>query len=204
MLGTLLKWFGGEGSKSARGKSNSGEPPAKLNKLYEGDRGIYDLADNATVLRLWLPVPLKTAMDEAIAEMKVTSAKYLREYFVVYLYGAHELLRMKAEKTGLYFAPPPERCPEPPLASRAPPYDCIPRLGKNIVAMKIQIPLKIKDDLVLLANRAGVPLSRYTRELLVSHFLGHTAWPERIAVWAQDEERIATDWENGITEGETV
>lgn len=38
----------------------------------------------------------------------------------------------------------------------------------------------------------------------MSHFLGHTVWPERIAVWAQDEEKNATGWENGITEDETV
>ena len=42
------------------------------------------------------------------------------------------------------------------------------------------------------------------RELLASHFLGHTVWPERIALWVQEEEKIATDWENGITEGETI
>lgn len=209
MLGTLLKWFGGAGSKSGSGKSKSGEskigePPARLNKLYEGDRGIYDLADNEAVLRLWLPVPLKTAMDEAIAEMGVTAAKYLREFFVVYLYGAHELLRMKAERTGLYYVPPPVPRSEQIMFSRAATVDCIPGLGKSIVAAKIKIPQKIKDDLDLLANRAGVPLSRYTRELLVSHFLGHMVWPERIAVWARDEEKIATDWENGIAEGETV
>ena len=110
---------------------------------------------------------------------------------------------MKGEKTGLYFEPRQHRAGLA-VFSRAAPYDCIPRLGKNIVAMKIQIPRKIKDDLVLLANRAGVPLSRYTRELLVSHFLGHTVWPERIAVWAHDEEKIATDWENEIIEAETV
>lgn len=57
MLGTLLKWFGGEGDKSASGKSKNdepecSEPQAKLNKLYEGDRGINDLADNEAVLRL--------------------------------------------------------------------------------------------------------------------------------------------------------
>ncbi|MCR4304692.1 MAG: hypothetical protein NUV63_10795 [Gallionella sp.] len=203
MLGTLLKWFGGEGSRSASGKSKSGEPPAKLNKLYEGDRRIYDLAVNDAVLRLWLPVPLKTAMYESLAVMEVTGAKYLREFFVVYLYGAHELLRMKAERTGLYYVPPPE--PDSGIRfSCAPRVDRIPGLGKNIAATKIKIPQKIKDDLDLLANRAGVPLGQFTRELLASHFLGHTVWPERIAVWAQDEERIATDWESGITEGESV
>ena len=204
MLGTLLKWFGGEGSKPARGKSKSCESPAKLNKLYEGDRGIDDLADNEAVLRLWLPVPLKTAMDESIAEMGVTGAKYLREFFVVYLYGAHELLRMKAEKTGLYYVPPPVPRSERIMFSRAATVDCIPGLGKNIVATKIKIPQKIKGDLDLLANRAGMPSGQFTRELLVSHFLGHTVWPERIVAWAQDEEKIATDWENGIAEDETV
>lgn len=215
MLGTLLKWFGGEGSKPASNKSESsapeiGEPSGapeirvplvKLNKLYEGDRGIFDLADNEAVLRLWLPVPLKTAMNESMAEMEVTAAKYLREFFVVYLYGAHELLRMKAEKTGLYYEPPPR--PDSGIRySRTKTIDCIPGLGKNIVATKIYIPQKIKADFELLANRVGVPLSRYMRELLVSHFLGHTVWPERITGWIQEEECLATDWENGIVEAE--
>ncbi len=208
MLGTLLKWFGGEGSKPASGKSKSGEPesgepPAKLNRLYEGDRGILDLHSNSAALRIWLPVPLKTAMDESMAEMGVTGAKYLREFIVVYLYGAHELLRMKAERTGLYYVPPPE--PHSRVRfSRAATVDCIPGLGKNIVAAKIKIPQKIKDDLDLLAERAGVTPGQFTRELLASHFLGHTVWPERIALWAQDEEKIATDWENGIIEDETI
>ena len=87
--------------------------------------------------------------------------------------------------------------------SRAATVDCIPGLGKNIVATKIYVPQKIKADLELLANRAGVPLSRYARELLVSHFLGHTVWPARMTGWTQAEEGIATDWENGIVEAES-
>jgi len=180
----------------------NGEPPAKLNKLYEGDRGISDLADNKAVLRLWLPVPLKTAMDESMAEMDVTAAKYLRKFLVVYLYGAHELLRMKAEKTGLYYEPPPVPRSEQVMFSRAAKFDCIPGLGKNILATKIHVPQKIKADLELLANRASVPLSRFTRELLVSHFLGHTVWPAKMTGWTQAEEQIATNWENGVVEAE--
>lgn len=209
MLGTLLKWIGGEGGKPASGESKSTAPesevqPAKLNKLYEGDRGIYDLHSNNAVLRIWLPVPAKTAMDESMAKMGMTAAKYLRKFFVEYLYGAHELLRMKAEKTGLYYEPPPVPRSEQVFFSRAATVNCIPGLGKNIVATKIKIPQKIKDDLELLANRTGVPLGQFTRELLVSHFLGHTVWPERIALWGLDEEKNATEWENGIAEGETV
>jgi hypothetical protein len=200
MLGTLLKWI----------KKDNGDTLAKLGKLYEGDRGINDLTENEAVLRLWLPETLKRAMDEAMAAMEVTASKYLREFFVVYLYGAHELLRMQAEKTGLYYVPPPAPSPQPssgdalfsggPLFSRAAVVDCIPGLGKNIVPVKIYIPQKIKADLELLAKHVEVPLSRFTRELLVSHFLGHTVWPARIAGWTPDQERTATDWENGEIE----
>ena len=180
MLGTLLKWFGGEGGKPASSKAKdivpeSGRSPDRLNQLYAGDRGIYDLADNDAVLRLWLPVPLKTAMDEAIAVMGVTGAKYLREFFVVYLYGAHELLRMKADKTGLYYVPSPKPMISSErssgvMFSRAATVECIPGLGKNIAATKIKIPQKIKDDLDSLAIRASVPLGQFTRDFDESEF----------------------------------
>lgn len=45
---------------------------------------------------------------------------------------------------------------------------------------------------------------RNMKVLLASHFLGHAVWPERIASWSQDEEKNATDWENGIADDETV
>jgi hypothetical protein len=192
MLGTLLKWI----------KKDNGNASIKLGKLYEGDRGINDLTRNEAVLRLWLPEPLKRAMDEAIEVMGVPASKYLREFFVVYLYGAHELLRMKAEKTGLYYVPPPTSS-NGALCSRAAVVDCIPGLGKNIVPAKIYIPQKIKADLELLSNHADVPLLRFTRELLVSHFLGHTVWPAKMAGCTREHEQIATGWENGKIEEES-
>lgn len=202
MLGTLLKWFGGEGNKKGRGK-NVSDSSSKLSKLYEGDRGIADLAANAAVLRLCLPSPLKSAMDECMDEMDVTAAKYLREFLVVYLYGAHELLRMKADKTGLYYVPPPEpdsgiRC------SRARVVDCIPGLGKSIVPVKLHLHEKMKSDLESLAKAAGIPLGQFAREILVSHFLGHTVWPERKQVWTADQRKIADDWEDGKIEAHRV
>ena len=197
MLGTLLKWFKGNKPSSI---------PSRLSKLYEGDRGIHDLEENSDVLRLWLPEPLKRAMDECTTVMEVTASKYLRELFVIYLYGGHELLRMREENTGLYYISPPSP-PAPPVPdshsnvmfSRAATVDCILGLGKNIVPVKIYVPPKIKADLELLAIRAEMPLARFIRELLVSHFLGHTIWPERMSAWSQNEEKIASDWECGIT-----
>lgn len=206
MLGTLLKWFGGEGSKKERDKNVSDSSP-RLSKLYEGDRGIGDLTANAAELRLWLPSPLKSAMNKCMDEMGVTTAKYLREFLVVYLYGAHELLRMKAERTGLYYVPPP---PPPSdssrsssgriMFSRAPAVDCIPGLGKNIVPVKLYLHEKMKADLESLAKAAGIPLGQFSREILVSHFLGHTVWPEREQVWTAEQQKIADDWADGKIE----
>jgi hypothetical protein len=188
VLGTLLKWFDRKVSKGKRGASG-------LSKLYEGDRGINDLAENDAELRLWLPVPLKSGMDECTAEMGITAAKYLREFLVVYLYGAHELLRMQFEKTGLYYAPPPAPPSRRVLFSRAYSVDYIPGLGKNIAPIKLHLHKKMKADLESLATASGVPLGQFVRELLVSHFLGHTVWPERKQSWTADQQKIADDWE---------
>jgi len=207
MLGSLLKWFGGEGSRSASDKSkssapDSGAPRAKLNKLYEGDRGIHDLHSNSAVLRIYLPVPAMTAMDESMAKMGMIAAKYLREYLVVYLYGAHELLRMKADTTGLYYEPPPAPRSQydGPLFSRARVVDYIPGLGKNIVPIKLYLHEKMKSDLESLAEASGIPLGQFVREVLVSHFLGHTVWPERKQAWTAEQQKIADDWVDGKIE----
>ncbi len=177
----------------------------KLEKLYEGDRGIFDLHRSDAVLRIWLPVPVKFALDDCIDELDFSANSYMRHFFVVYLYGSHELLRMKAEKTGLYYEPPPKNPHESPaLFSRARVVDCIPGLGKNIVAIKLRLPEKMKSDLELLAHKAGIPLGQFVRELLVSHLLGHTVWPERMASWTEDQRQAADDWVESRIEARRV
>ena len=211
MIGTLLKWFGVKDGKKGQDKNVSDSSPW-LSKLYEGDRGIADLAAHAAELRLWLPSPLKSAMGESTDEMDVTAAKYLREFLVVYLYGAHELLRMKAERTGLYYVPPP---PPPSsdsfqssasgiLFSRAPAVDYIPGLGKNIVPVKLHLHEKLKSDLKSLAMASGIPLGQFVREILASHFLGHTVWAERKRDWTEKQQKIADDWEAGRDEEQSA
>jgi hypothetical protein len=213
MLGTLLKWYGGiDGAKPKEGHSHASSK--HLSQLYEGDRGLHDLHLNDAELRLWLPVPVKHAINECLAEMNVNAAKYIREYFVVYLYGAHELLRMKADNTGLYFAEEPKPVIEKPNQaneisqpaeisenvinfSSNDAVESIPGLGKNIVPIKIFINAKIKADLEALAVMAKFPSGSFVRELLVSHFLGHTVWAERNPAWTAAQQKEADDWVEG-------
>ena len=145
-----------------------------------GGRNLQDLSQNEAELRVWLPEEIKKALDEIISDQRMTAAKYIREFFVLYLYGMHELLKMQQNHKGLYYTPlpKPKRCePEQDSGirySRAPSIKCLPGLGKNIVPLKIFIPERMKDDLQKLADRVGIPLSRFTREVLASHFFGHT------------------------------
>lgn len=197
MLGTLLKWVLSDG-----GKSESNTPDTQpFSKLYEGDRGIQDLHCNDAELRVWLPIPAKRAMDECLDNLNVTAAKYLREFLVVYLYGGHELLRMKVQKTGLYFVPPP--VPDSGVRfSRGSSDECVPGMGKNIVPLKLHLPKKMKSDLEAQARNAGIPLGQFVREILISHFLGHTVWPERLQEWTAEQKEVADGWADGRVEAE--
>ena len=161
MLKWLLRWCQSDAT-------NDGG--SQLTGLYDGDRGIADLHDNDAELRLWLPEPLRMALNQTAKELITSESQYLRELLTIYLYGVHEILRMRANKTGLYFVPPP--LPDNDIRfSRAAMSDVIPGLGKNIIACKLRLPSKIKNDLQFLANQRGVPLGRFVREILVQHFL---------------------------------
>lgn len=191
MLKWLLTWCGNK-----NGKVND----VVLTNLYEGDRGIADLYDNNEVLRLWLPEPLRMALSQSSKALDYGESQYLREFLVVYLYGSHELLRMHAYKTGLYYEPPPPP-PSPDsedkiLYSRAHMVEVIPGLGKNLVACKLRLPAKLKDDLQELADQRQAPLGRFVREILVQHFLGHTIWPDK-GTFSPNDKVIADEWENG-------
>lgn len=175
------------------------------------DRNLNDLSENSAILRVWLPEAGKTALDEVVKRAGMVAAKYLREFFVVYLYGLHELLKMKATERGLYYIPAPEPLVNDPsckrdssrvMYSRAASVECIPGLGKNIIPLKVFIPQRIKDDLQELADKADVSLSQLTREILVSHFFGHTFWPEKLRNWSDDQERVGVEWEQGARENE--
>ncbi len=64
---------------------------------------IQELNKDDAELRVWLPEICKQAWDETVAVHLTTGSRYLRELLVVYLYGEHELLRMRKNGTGIYY-----------------------------------------------------------------------------------------------------
>ncbi|HEY9269266.1 MAG TPA: hypothetical protein VIO39_07455 [Methylotenera sp.] len=195
--------------------------PFKRNQLYIESKSLYDsepvtiarselidlLANNAT-LRIWLPEPLRLVMDQVAKHLDTTLSKYLREYFVVYLYGNHALIDMYKNQTGIFYQPPKENASvddyDPPRYSRVRSVEFIPSLGKNIVPMKIFLNEQLKSDLQSLADKSKMALSQFVREILVSHFLGHTVWPERQQMLKVDSNDIAGKWESGHYEAHSI
>ena len=114
---------------------------------------------------------------------------YITEYFAVYIYGYHELHHMRESRTGLY----------KPLLRR---YNAQqvkaepePNLGKNIFALKIFVPRKLKQDLQQWADRAGAPLGHFARLLVCSHLFGREYGPNELIVLSTEEARLADEWE---------
>ena len=166
--------------------------------IYEWDRGLANLYGNDAELRVYISEPLRLAMDEVAHHLEKTVSEYLRDFLIVYLYGTYELLCMYENKTGFFYNPPPAEDPENgrPMFSRSRSVDFIPGLGKNIVPLKLFLHEKIKVDLQVTADKAGLPLSQFVLELLVSHFLGHTVWPERKQLFTLEQVKVATQWES--------
>lgn len=179
-----------------------GVESVKLAPVYEGDRGLANLYGNDAELRVWIPEPLKLAMEEVSNRLEKTVSEYLRDFFVVYLYGSHELICMVENQTGVFYTPPPKPSAEElehseVFFSRSRSVDFIPGLGKNIVPLKLFLHEKLKTDLQTIADQTSLPLSRFVRELMVSHFLGHTVWPERKQLFSPEQVKVAIEWENG-------
>ena len=53
-------------------------------------------------LRIWLPDSAKIALMEICNRLGMSITAYLTELFATYLYGVHEVMRMRDHQTGLY------------------------------------------------------------------------------------------------------
>lgn len=123
-------------------------------------------------LRVWLPDPAKQALEELCEINEMSMTAYLTEYFAGYLFGHHEVMRMRASRSGLYEPVPESRyCAIEPDGPE-PESEVAPNLGKNIFALKIWLPEKIKNGLRSQSARTGVTLGEFSRALICSHLFG--------------------------------
>lgn len=135
-------------------------------------------------LRIWLPDPAKTALMEVCNRLCMSITVYLTELFATYLYGVHEVMRMRDHQTGLYETDDVQLLSAGQLESEeleddGPAFDePVPEMGKNIFALKIFLPAKMKSGLQQRADKAQVPLGKFARAMICAHLFGRDVGPK--------------------------
>lgn len=163
--------------------------PANSTKALSSDllpaRDYSGLTIQDAELRLWLPEAAKVALTEVGDRLGTSYTVYLTEFFAIYLYGVHEVLKMRELSFGLY------KQDETAKETSSPDLNSLfnleddgiedddpePELGKAIFSLKIFLPSKIKIGLQARANKARVPLGRFARAMICAHLFGRDVGP---------------------------
>lgn len=137
-------------------------------------------------IRLWLPDQARIGLEEVCARTGLSMTAYLTEFLASYLYGVHELMRMREAGSGLYAErgidngsnkeEDEDALPAFLLEDEDGPDfdDPVPEMGKNIFALKIFVPRAMKAGLTHRANISEVPLGRFLRQMICAHLFGRS------------------------------
>jgi hypothetical protein len=144
-------------------------PPALA--PFQGDLSVFR-AEHWQPMKVWLPDPADHILKQMADDGFVSRSGLIRNALFVYVYGQYALAQMRAEKDGFFFDSG-ARFSRTVSRTQA--------LGKNIRNYKVFIPARLRDDLESLAADHRLTLSHFTREVLISAFMGHRTLPERQA-----------------------
>jgi len=145
-------------------------------------------------LRLWLPDPAKIALMEICERLNMSITAYLTELFATYLFGVHEVMRMRDHQTGLYdtgdlMFSGEETSEYSDDVNDGPSFDePVPEMGKNIFALKIFLPAKLKSGLQQRADKANTPLGRFARAMICAHLFGRDVGPKLLMVGSESRD----------------
>ncbi len=175
------------------------EPPRRvltLEQLVDGIGDCSDLADNDVALKFWLPEPAMQGLKQLSDIYDRTCSGYIRDFLLIHCYGIYtfEWLR-EQDSRHIGEIPLFSRKAEklPPGKIRVTTY-FVPELGKSTASMKIWIPARLKNDLIILAKHVDLTVSNYVREIVISRLLGHGTLPMRPKMLSFTPDPVAEDW----------
>jgi hypothetical protein len=91
----------------AQWRTDAQGTPLSKNLLPPRDYG--GLNEQDSQLRIWLPDQARQALTEICDRVGTNMTVYLTEFFATYLYGIHEVLKMRETRQGLYEPRPVRR-----------------------------------------------------------------------------------------------
>jgi hypothetical protein len=138
------------------------------------------------------------AMREVCGISGNSISEMLRQFFAHHCYGIYAFHVMLSKHPGLFKDPSPilysRSFTEPPPGKKRIYTYWVPELGKNVVAMKVWVPTRLRNDLQILADHVELNLSQYAREIVISRLLGHGTLPYRPEMLHASPLPAAQDW----------
>lgn len=173
-------------------------------QLLDGMGNLSCLSTNDTALKFWLPEASAIALDELSKLQANSMSVTLREFFAVHTYGLYPVRLLLEQHPDALKDPvirfsidfDPRDFMDQPGKKRVHTY-FVPELGKNTVPIKVWIASRLCDDLQTLADHAGIKLSQYVREIVISRLLGHGTLPKRPEMLTAAPSSAAEEWCNG-------
>ena len=156
--------------KKKNANTNIGRPvssrprPMKFAQLVEGMGDFNDLREHDIALKFWLPEPAVEALKEIADRGGDSLSTALRQFFAHHCYGIYAFQVMCDAIPSLFkdfepakFSRPVSKAssadesddarqlPDVPQKKRVDTY-WVPELGKNVVAIKVWIPSRLRND----------------------------------------------------------
>ncbi|OAJ70936.1 hypothetical protein A7976_05660 [Methylobacillus sp. MM3] len=186
-------------------EDSSSRRPLTFPELLKGIGDLSNLATNDSALKFWLPEPAEHALNEMGERSGISMSEFLRQFFIVHCYGLYAFYAMKDARIGLFKEPEPKArvfyqggsTGDGRSAKKRIETYWVPELGKNIAPVKVWMPARLRNDLASLAQHAGLTLSNYVREIVISRLLGHGMLPMRPEIFQVLSTAAAEDWAGG-------
>ncbi|MFA6051953.1 MAG: hypothetical protein WC762_05130 [Methylobacter sp.] len=173
--------------------------PLTFEGIVSGMGDFSDLAEHNVALKVWLPEPAEQALREISDLSNLSVSEFLRQFLAIHCYGIYAFYQMTMvmpklfkDQRGIMFS---KTEIEPPEGKKRISTYWVIELGKNIVPIKVWIPIRMKTDLQSLAEHVELTPSNYMREILISRLLGHGMLPQRPTMFKTFPAPVADAWE---------
>jgi len=151
------------------------EPVYTITQTDRDYSGLLEQGDVA--IKFWLPELMDTVLNELCCKFDTSRSDLIRQTLFTYLYGRYDLIGFVERNDRHYqlngtvrFS----RAPRSPDTVSEPEPDIMQDMGKNTEDLKVWIPVKMKQDIQILADKASISLSEMIREIIISTLFGHT------------------------------
>jgi len=171
-----------------RGRPSHKEKPEAETQPYitMTDRDYSDILEYGDVaIKFWLPYLMGSVLDELCLSFSTSRSHLIRQTLFAYLYGRYDLnglLERHDQHYMLSGMPVFQRIPLSTATDAVKEPNIMQDLGKNTEDLKVWIPLKMKEDIQVLADKASISLSAMIREIIISTLFGHTYLSARKAL----------------------